>query len=178
MRHCMRLNSGMTEPADFKKTAEFDVVRDSQVCVYARHADLFSFVSSIVYRAALCRARGNHNDGGFKTLCSCWESLERFFLLPLALSLFFFPFHIASFPCIFTPPPPSPLPKHTLFSSSYKCSLLKQLSCMSCCMCAYTRSHWCVCTWHKSTVVLQVGDFKLSKHRSNTNIILWICFSI
>lgn len=150
MRHCMRLNSDMTEPADFKKTAEFDVVWDSQVCVCApRWSLLLRVEHCLPCCAALCRARGNHNDGGFKTLCSCWESLERVFSpSSCSLTLFLSPSY-CFIPLHFHPPPP---PQTHTFFSSYKCSLLKQLSCMSSCMCAYTRSHWCVCTWHKSTV--------------------------
>ncbi len=59
------------------------------VCLCAPLWSLFLHVEHcLLCCAALCRARGNHNDGGFKTLCSCWESLERFFSF-LLLSLSF-----------------------------------------------------------------------------------------
>lgn len=122
--------------------------------------------------AALCRARGNHNDGGFKTPCSCWESLERFFqffLLPLALSLAFSPLHIAltfSFPCILTPHPTN----HALFShfSPYKCSLLKQLDRTRVCVQTFSQ----VCLHLHRNKVASFGDFKWSKHKSDINVIL------
>lgn len=113
----MRLNSGMTEPADFKKTAEFDVVRDSQVCVYARHADLFSFVSSIVYRAVQRFAEREEitMTGVSKLSAAVEKALRGFFSFLLLSHSFSFPF-ILLHSLTFSPPSPLPPPQtHTFF---------------------------------------------------------------
>lgn len=112
------MNTGMTGPDDFKKTAEFDVVWNSQMCVClcAPCWSLFLHVEHcLLCCAALCRARGNHNDWGFKTLCSCWESLERFFS-PSSCSLTVFSFPLSCYSLIalsFSFPYNLPQHKHT-----------------------------------------------------------------
>lgn len=115
------------------------------VCLCAPLWSLFLHVKHCLpCCAALCRARGNHNDGGFKTLCSCWESLERFFSFRLLSHCLFFPsLLLLSYCSLFLIPLQSPSRPHTFFShfSYYKCRLLRQLNLTWLAACR------CVCTW-------------------------------
>ncbi len=102
MTHSMRLNTGMTEPADFKETAEFHAVWNSQMCVcvcvcVSVCTPVISFPPCRALFTVLCSALQSERKSQWRGFQNTLQLLRKVFSpSSCSLTVFSFPFILLS----------------------------------------------------------------------------------